>query len=210
MKCSRLKNLCNCLFPGHHLDAIAREQCYSVRTRFIGTFIATVTVGCVALFVVVPLLRVGFTASPLNTLPPAVVARGEENLTGLTLRGETNKEPFSLLSDRAYTLNKQQYLENPYIKAWMNQTAVRCWSREGVFDSKLSLLTLMKDVRVLTDSKLIIMTDKITIDAKNHNAWGNTPVRAFYIQSILRGKSFQYNGQEERLYISGPIHITVY
>lgn len=178
--------------------------------RFVGCSVAIATIGCVVVFVVFPLFRIGFAPQPSDASPSVISTKGEETLTGLSMRGETEKEPFFVFSDQTYTTNKHQYLENPYIKVWMNKNLIRCWSKEGVFDPHSYLLTLTKEARVLTESLLLILTEEATIDAKNRNAWGSKPVRGFYTQSILKGTGFRYNGKEERLYISGPVHITIY
>ncbi|MDR0406635.1 MAG: LPS export ABC transporter periplasmic protein LptC [Holosporales bacterium] len=190
---------------------VKQERRHSSIVRNVGCGVALGMIGVMCFFIGLPIFKASFVASRPENLLPLSPAKGEENLTGLAMRGETSSgEPFFLFSDQTGMVNKLQYLEKPYIKVFMNKNLVRYWGQEGVFDPNASLLTLRKNVRALTESLLIAETEEAIIDAKNRKAWGNNPVKGFYTQSLLRGAGFRYDGVEERLYISGPVHITVY
>ncbi|MDR1267401.1 MAG: LPS export ABC transporter periplasmic protein LptC [Holosporales bacterium] len=194
----------------HNTLDVQNERRRSAAVRRAGYSIAGVVLGLIGLFAGFPILKEGLSSPP--TYEPTPSSQGEEQIVGLSMRGETGdpKEPFFLLSDKAYMVQNKQYLENPFMKVPKDGKMIRYWGKEGELDMEKNILVMRRDVRALTESGILVMTEEATVDVKNKKAWGEVPVRAFYQTGRLTGTAFRYDGKLGRLYVSGLVRITVH
>jgi hypothetical protein len=199
----------------HNTLNVQRERLHSRLVRIFGYSFAGTVLAIIGFFVGVPVFKMGLSAllSVPKPIPPP--EQGKESIVGLVMRGETEGDatdspPFFLFADRTHVVDGVEHLKNPYMKIPYEKKMVQYWGEEGEFDFSKNMLSMRRNVYALTESGLLIFTQEAIVDAHAKKAWGTAPVRARYTRGFLTGTGFQYDGVQERLQISGPVHITIY
>lgn len=192
----------------------APGKAYSRFVRGMRVLLPLIAAGVIGLLVAWPRVERTMEAIPKEAVIPQEKGVGSNELLNPRFESRDKKDqPFTVTATRAMqSANDPQVvlLEKPMADITLkNGTWLAAEAQKGAYRQEEEKLLLEGRVRLFRDDGYELLTEKLLVNIKTHEAWSDVPVRAQGPAGTLDATGLNASGAEEKLVFTGPAKLVL-